>query len=77
MRIALATGPYAFHCRVVLVQEARCEVGDDWMVALYGADEASRVDMFCWSQGVGSNAWVPTHGPQLMGPSAYVLARMF
>jgi len=34
-------GVYAFHCRVVLVQEARCEVGDDWMVALYDVDEAS------------------------------------
>ena len=34
-------GVYAFHCRVVLVPEARCEVGDDWMVALYDVDEAS------------------------------------
>ena len=41
MRIALATGLYAFHRRVVLVQEARCEVGDDWMIALYDVDEAS------------------------------------
>ena len=37
---------------------------------------APSVDRKGGSQGVGSNAWVPTHGPQLMGPRVYVLARM-
>ena len=39
VRIALPTCLHAFHCCVVLVQEAWCEVGDDWMVAWHVVDD--------------------------------------